>query len=508
MNKKILLSFILIIVFLFTINLYTNSLLYDSKNILLDKEIKNKQVNFEIKDFQNYQLIAYKIDALNYKIFLNDTLIGQVTKQEKVIGNMASKANIYDIPKNILKENNQIRIEFGKFYDNTKLNHPLIITNNNQAVKIKNAVFFFQNLPFYILLSTIILFLLFYLLFVIFNKKLDSYNKYYIIAIFIFGLQFIELFNPTILNISMLVYKKIFVISIWGFLLFLGIALYKEFKFKIIKILNIINFISLIIIILPNNLDAFSLIYEKLIIFLFISNLVIWMSIIIKGDFRNLRVKLFKYSLTLLIFCNLYDLYMFTKNKSYISFGIYSFIFFIFILIFLILIDYINKMNELIQKEKYANEMYQKAIKDDLTGCFTYEYLKDKVNEDKLPYNLVIIDLDNFKKINDTLGHQVGDQILTKFVSITKKYLKSDEILARYGGDEFIIASKNNDIDSRIKKISEIYNSLNIYDTSIDFSISVGISKFNEYIPIEKGFKITDSKLLKAKREGKSKIIK
>jgi len=75
---------------------------------------------------------------------------------------------------------------------------------------------------------------------------------------------------------------------------------------------------------------------------------------------------------------------------------------------------------------------------DALTGCYTRSHLSTL---DSMPagYSLIFIDLDKFKPVNDLLGHAAGDMVLAKIADIFKKNLRSDDIVLRYGGDEFVI---------------------------------------------------------------------
>ncbi|MDD2214820.1 MAG: GGDEF domain-containing protein [Oscillospiraceae bacterium] len=86
--------------------------------------------------------------------------------------------------------------------------------------------------------------------------------------------------------------------------------------------------------------------------------------------------------------------------------------------------------------------------RDSLTGAFTrrsfYRALNKvyKKREDPLRYGIIFMDLDGFKSINDQYGHAVGDKALTNFTKLVRKTLREEDLLARFGGDEFIILSK------------------------------------------------------------------
>jgi diguanylate cyclase (GGDEF)-like protein len=98
---------------------------------------------------------------------------------------------------------------------------------------------------------------------------------------------------------------------------------------------------------------------------------------------------------------------------------------------------------ELKNKNKMLEEM---AITDGLTGIPNYRYFIDKLEEEvrrgrrySTPFTLLILDLDNFKDVNDTHGHRHGDFVLKEVASRLQHGLRDTDILARYGGDEFAL---------------------------------------------------------------------
>ncbi|MDJ0764355.1 MAG: GGDEF domain-containing protein [Myxococcota bacterium] len=96
----------------------------------------------------------------------------------------------------------------------------------------------------------------------------------------------------------------------------------------------------------------------------------------------------------------------------------------------------------------YGKKMYQASTRDVLTGVYNRRYLMEKIVTDlsfahrhALPYTFVLFDVDHFKKINDTYGHQVGDRVLVSLVNAVATEIRNEDLIARYGGEEFAITA-------------------------------------------------------------------
>lgn len=133
--------------------------------------------------------------------------------------------------------------------------------------------------------------------------------------------------------------------------------------------------------------------------------------------------------------------------------------------------------------------------KDELTGCFNRSYLKTNLIS-FTNKTVAFLDLDGFKKINDVLGHTKGDECLKSFVSIVTSFLRNEDILIRYGGDEFIIIFNLVSIETITSRLVEINNKVSDYFNiqGIKLSFSFGISKIQKN-ELEEAIKFADKKM-------------
>ena len=152
------------------------------------------------------------------------------------------------------------------------------------------------------------------------------------------------------------------------------------------------------------------------------------------------------------------------------------------------------------------------AYHDKLTGlanrkyfAHEFEHLKQKADFSKNNIGLIFVDIDKFKEINDNYGHDMGDKVLENIAAKMKNNLKDEDIIARMGGDEFLIALSNLDSKSKIIKVAkrlikELNGSLIIDEHEIEISVSGGISFYPEdSVELEKLIKTADSAMYKAK---------
>ena len=169
--------------------------------------------------------------------------------------------------------------------------------------------------------------------------------------------------------------------------------------------------------------------------------------------------------------------------------------------------------------DRLIEKAYMLSIIDGLTGAFNRRYLEEILKKDFdrfVRYNhifsIIMMDIDHFKKINDTYGHQAGDEVLKHLVKTVKNIIRSSDIIARYGGEEFcvvIYGSKKDDaiyIAERIRNI--IKNSeVAFLDKKIKYTVSFGVSTVHKGIKnYEELLRKADTALYRAKNSGRDRV--
>lgn len=164
-------------------------------------------------------------------------------------------------------------------------------------------------------------------------------------------------------------------------------------------------------------------------------------------------------------------------------------------------------------------------ITDPLTKVYNRRYLDRRLAEEvarskryALDLSVLMLDIDHFKRVNDTYGHQAGDVTLSTLGSLVKAALRDLDVVARYGGEEFLVICTNTAIDGaalvaeRLRQLVES-NRVEITDGSgasqtIQISISIGAAGLSASVDsAEKLIRAADQALYRAKEEGRNRVI-
>lgn len=172
------------------------------------------------------------------------------------------------------------------------------------------------------------------------------------------------------------------------------------------------------------------------------------------------------------------------------------------------LIETTHKLFTLSRVTELSNE---KNI-DTLTGLYKKSYFISHLKiylEKDAPYTVIVIDLDNFKYVNDTYGHLAGDDVLKEFATLVKSNIRADDIFARWGGEEFLMLLKNTSIDNALKKLEEIHSIINNhqFQHTKKLSASFGITNGVKGDSVDSILQRADKALYQAKDNGKNQIV-
>lgn len=178
----------------------------------------------------------------------------------------------------------------------------------------------------------------------------------------------------------------------------------------------------------------------------------------------------------------------------------------------------INKAMKSKVDELYSmtNTLEQKAFKDNLTGINNRENFEDifsieiaNAKQNNLPLSLIIFDVDHFKLINDTYGHQAGDIILKELVGLIADHIKNGDIFARWGGEEFVILTPSTEIvgaHNLAENLRKLVQAHMFSYVEKEITLSFGIAQLCDDDDKKTLFEKADGALYEAKKNGRNRI--
>jgi diguanylate cyclase (GGDEF)-like protein len=177
-----------------------------------------------------------------------------------------------------------------------------------------------------------------------------------------------------------------------------------------------------------------------------------------------------------------------------------------------------------IQRSEYhqrSEELKRISITDSLTGLLNRRYFQERLVEEverfkrhRLPFSLIIIDIDDFKRFNDTYGHMVGDEALTVTARAVRTSIRAIDVAARYGGEEFTVILPQTPKKAAKKmalRIGEAVGQTVIAPTTgrtLRLTVSLGVASFpDDAETLEDLLRHADQALYEAKRRGKNQVV-
>lgn len=219
-----------------------------------------------------------------------------------------------------------------------------------------------------------------------------------------------------------------------------------------------------------------------------------------------------KLMFVVLIISNLVVLYT-TSNNLMLPKGIKA-----LLLLIILTISLVIYLHNLVLQRKYkiykkkSQRMYQRSICDGMTGLYNHTYIINRLRNLDADYSLMMLDIDNFKEINDTYGHHIGDEIIKFVADQIEANTRKTDLVGRYGGDEFLIALMNckqrEEIEMIVSKIKEKIAAIDEQFAKKDLQVTVSAGIYtSSHSDFDNILTKTDKLLYQAKEQGKNNIV-
>lgn len=176
--------------------------------------------------------------------------------------------------------------------------------------------------------------------------------------------------------------------------------------------------------------------------------------------------------------------------------------------------------NQLQEIEQLQVALQEQAIRDSLTGCFNRRYLDEtlerelwRARREGYPLSLVILDLDHFKQINDTYGHQAGDEALRELSTQLRADIRHEDVLCRYGGEEFVVLMPRMPVSVAAERAERWRRSIagiqvHFGAFELKFTTSAGVAAYPDHARMPDDLmQCADLALYAAKNEGRNRVV-
>ena len=172
-------------------------------------------------------------------------------------------------------------------------------------------------------------------------------------------------------------------------------------------------------------------------------------------------------------------------------------------------------------EERCQRELFERAVRDPLTGLYNRGYFLDqaprleaRASAANLGFALMMLDIDHFKKVNDTLGHDAGDDVLREVAQVLRNSTRTDDLVARYGGEEFVAALPIASPEQAIERAEKIREALARRRISaggkllrVTASIGLAVVPKGGHVAINTLISSADIGLYQAKRTGRDRVV-
>ncbi|WP_457423393.1 GGDEF domain-containing protein [Roseateles sp. P5_E7] len=163
-----------------------------------------------------------------------------------------------------------------------------------------------------------------------------------------------------------------------------------------------------------------------------------------------------------------------------------------------------------------SQELVQMATTDALTGAFNRKGLEDVLQQaladwrkHQHPLGLVLIDIDHFKAVNDTHGHQAGDRVLAGLAELVRQHVRGQDLLGRWGGEEFLLVCRDSHLPQALA-IAEKLRALvagHRFPGDLRITASFGVAAMDSERPLDQVFAAADAALYRAKADGRNCVV-
>jgi len=477
---------------------------------LFNKEIKeyNYYRNISEEEFlslgenTDYHIAIYKFAARSYEIYFNDVKIA-------VLGDYKYNSNIWNdyfsdiIPSELIKENNTLRLHVYAENEIGLSDFPVIITDNLGILKLNNFFMLFAKGLLDFSISFALITFIFLIFFYFISEKNRKEVLFFALSEFSIFLYFLNDLSFYYMKNDLLSFKKFIISMVYCSVFFVSLAIYSRFKEKITLFLSFTMIYSVFqISFFSNDYYTFQEMYKYL-NFLITLNIISWTYSALKDKKDIFESTMIFTGSVMILISSFYDFFNNAMNRfTFFNYSSIGFIYFSFSLIVIVLNDYTLLHNKYKNQKQISEIIYERSIRDPMTKLYNKQHIYDIIKEIKEDIIIYILDVDDFKEINDKFGHVMGDRAILAIAEISHSMEDNNFMCGRFGGDEFLYIIRNSSPDNSVKIMTKVKEEIN----KNNISVSIGGCYKKKDESVESALENADMVLYKIKKSGKNNI--
>ncbi len=460
-----------------------------------------------------YAVLFYQLNGQAFRVSFNGEFIGSVGDIETGNSNIWNSAHYFFLDSNKVKDENILSIDLLSLYDRGLTAMPIYILKTSELNSLigyaKYSTEGFNQIAFGISIFACVVVFILYLI----SSPRNSAFLFFSLALLFLGLF---TFNyATIYNMpfSCLIFKKLVYCALYLSVSMASLGIYKLFHRKADLIFSAVTLLGyfVVFIFFVRDIITMKSIYSYFNILVTL-NIINWIITSQKNFKKRGEAKLFLIGNLLLFLCTLSDIIM---GICGLSFSLSTPFTYSIVLSTVSIILFFREFAIKNQQLELVNDAHKKSylasITDGLTGLYNHRYLSDVLKKITHPYSVAMLDIDDFKDINDSFGHRFGDAVICDFAHKLTNHVRSTDIVFRYGGDEFFIIFPRCSAENAKEVIQKIQVALNEntfhHDGQvIPITFSGGIYYVSCFEDADSIFEKVDKPLYHSKKEGKNKI--
>ncbi|MDP1526983.1 MAG: diguanylate cyclase [Rhodocyclaceae bacterium] len=182
---------------------------------------------------------------------------------------------------------------------------------------------------------------------------------------------------------------------------------------------------------------------------------------------------------------------------------------------------YLREAGPVLEAKRLMEHLRESALRDAMTGLYNRRFLEEYVGtlvagsqRRKAPFAVLMLDLDFFKQVNDTHGHEAGDKVIKMLADLLQRNVRSSDMAVRYGGEEFLIVLLDTTVDAAMKVAEKIRSDVEatkipLSSTMLQKTISIGVAEYpNDSDTFWQVVKFADVALYQAKSTGRNRVVR